>query len=37
MSCFSEIEQSTLDLDWYATDSDGRIGVFLTGGTRLPV
>jgi hypothetical protein len=36
MEAFSEIEQRTLDLDWYALDQDGRIGQFLTGGKLLP-
>jgi len=36
MIVFSEIEQRTSDLDWYAVDLDGHIGQFLTGGRLLP-
>lgn len=32
---FDEVEQLTSDLDWYAVDRDGRIGHFMTGGSRL--
>ncbi|MEO8649071.1 MAG: hypothetical protein ABI539_07900 [Acidobacteriota bacterium] len=35
MDGVSEEEQLYSDLDWYATDRDGRIGQFLTGGAKL--
>ena len=33
---FSEIEQSTQDLDWFAVDSLGSVAHFASGGKLLP-
>ncbi len=36
MSRFTENEQYSLDLEWFALDSEGNIGSFLSGGLLLP-
>lgn len=36
MNSIDTISQSTIDYQWFAVDSVGNIGVFATGGTKLP-